>query len=165
MLKHKDNRTLNKSIDLLRIFILSGLFGVVILLFLVKLFDLQVLKGDYYASVAVPKTYKSSVIDNSRGQIYDRNGNVLVSNKKTYNISIDRATLYSRDYNTSLIKFLEFCENNGIEYKDNLPVSTVAPFETDDSYIFDNSKLRLVKRFLSNNSLDESVLFSGLIKV
>ena len=159
MYKKKDNRTLNKSIDILRIMILSGLFGVVILLFLFKLFDLQVLKGDYYASVAIPKTYKRSIIENSRGQIYDRNGTVLVSNKKTYNISIDRATLDSNDYNTTLLKFLEFCGNIGIEYEDKLPVEKEFPYETDDSYIFDNTKLRLVKRFISNNNLEENVIF------
>ena len=158
MFKQKDNRTLNKSIDILRILIIAGLFGAVVLLFLFKLFDLQVLKGDYYSEIAVPKTYKSSVIKNSRGQIYDRNGTVLVSNKKIYNVSVDKATLDSNDYNSCLLKFIEFCNSNGIEIVDNLPVSSAFPYEMDESYIFDNDKLRLVKRFLSNNNLQDNVL-------
>ena len=58
MLKQKDKRSLNKSIDMLRIVIMAVLFGAVILLFLFKLIQLQIVDEEYYTENAVPKTYK-----------------------------------------------------------------------------------------------------------
>ena len=160
MLKHKDKRTLNRSIDILRIVILSVLFGVFILMFLFKLFDLQVLKTEYYSSIAVPKTYRTQTLEMSRGQIYDRNGNLLVSNKKIYNISIDKTTIDSDDYNTVLLSFIEFCSKNSIELVDNLPVSNVYPYTLDEEYIFDDTKVKMLKKFAKNNELEESEFIS-----
>ena len=86
MFKQKDKRSINKSIDAMRITAIAVLFAVVVLLFFVRLFKLQVLDREYYESIAVPKMYMDQRVENGRGQIYDRNGNLLVSNKKQYNV-------------------------------------------------------------------------------
>ncbi len=154
MFKQKDKRTLNKSIDMLRITVVAVLFGVVILLFFVRLFHLQVVKRDYYASIAVPKTFKEQRIEMSRGQIYDRNGKLLVSNKKQYNISINKATLDSNDYNTTLLEFIKFCIRHNVSVSDSLPVSAVYPYVLDNEYIFDADKEKKLNKFIKNNNLE-----------
>jgi len=156
MFKQKDNRSLNKSIDMLRITCIAVLFAVVILLFFVRLFQLQVIQKDYYSSMAIPKTYVDTKIEVSRGQIFDRNGALLVSNKKQYNISISKATLNSNDYNTSLLAFISFCDEHGIVFEDKLPVTHTVPYVLDNEYIFDAEKEKMLQKFIANNELEAS---------
>ena len=160
MFKQKDKRTLNKSIDMLRIIIVAILFGVVVLLFFGTLFKLQVLDREYYASMAVPKTYREQTLEMSRGQIFDRKGNLLVSNKKSYNISISKTTLNSDDYNSSLYEFIRFCIKHGIVIEDKLPVSQVYPFVLNNEYIFDSEKEKMLNKFIKNNYLEPKDVLS-----
>lgn len=155
MSKKKDSRSLNKRIDLLRIVVMAVLFGVVILLFLFKMAELQILKRNYYSEIAVPKTFRQDAIEMSRGQIYDRNGEVLVSNRKTFNVSVDGTALDSKDYNTVLLRFIDFCAENDIELKDYLPVTQEYPYILDQDYIFDDRKTNLLNKFIKNNELSE----------
>ena len=161
MLKKKDNRSLNKSIDLLRIVIMSVLFGAVILLFVFKLAVLQIIEHDSYSSEAVLKTYKTRPIEMSRGHIYDRNGVLLVSNEKMYNVAVQYSTLDGLDYNTSLLKFIDFCDKHSIELSENLPVSKNAPYVFDEDYIFDETKEKLLNEFIEINLLSDEPLFGG----
>lgn len=161
MFKQKDKRSLNKSIDMLRITSIAVLFGVVVLLFFVRLFQLQIIKKDYYSSIAIPKTYRSQRIEVSRGQIFDINGKLLVQNKKQYNITINKATLDNNDYNTTLLEFIRFCMRHNIQLTDNLPVSAVYPYELDNEYIFDADKEKKLKKLISNNQYDENDVFAS----
>lgn len=168
-MQKKNNSTLNNRIVVFRTIILAALFGVVIFLFLCKIFQLQVIMGDYYSSMAVPKVYRQSTLEMSRGQIYDRNGVVLVSNVKSYNVSVDGATLDSSDYNSVLLKFVEFCEQYGIELTDNLPVTDNYPHILDEDYIFDDKKTSMLNKFIrvyelndKNFLSDDNALYSYL---
>lgn len=161
MLKKKDNRTLNKSIDFLRIVIMSVLFGAVILLFLWQLVDLQILRHEDISSEVVLKTYKTRPIEMSRGHIYDRNGKLLVSNKKIYNVVIQYSTIDSKDYNTSILRFIDFCTRYGIELTENLPVSKKKPYVFDEDYIFNKEKEKLLSEFIKLNLLTDEPFFTA----
>ena len=161
MQKKKDNRSLNKSIDLLRIVMMSVLFGAVILLFVFKLLDLQIVKHDKYTSEVVLNTYKTRPIKMSRGHIYDRNGFLLVSNEKTYSVAAQYSTLDSADYNTTLLKFIDFCDKNNLELSDKLPVAKNVPYVFDVDYIFDKQKEKMLREFVSINLLADEPLFSA----
>lgn len=154
----KNNRTLNKSIDILRIVIISVLFCTAILLFVFKLFELQVVKHDKYAEESIPKIEKTRTLEISRGHIYDRNGVVLASNVKSYNVVIDKAFLVDNDYNTPLLYFIKLCSENGIELVDKLPVSKQYPYVLDENYIFDEEKDKLLNRFVSDFELEDENL-------
>ena len=159
MLKKKDNRTLNNRIDLLRIVVMSVFFGAFILLFLIKLIDLQILKHDEYSAEVVQKTYTTHTVEMSRGHIYDRNGIPLVTNRKSYNVVVDKATIDGKDYNSVILSFIDFCVDNGIELSDNLPVSEKYPYNFDEDYIFDEDKERVLNSFIKDNELSDKSLF------
>ncbi len=160
MLKKKDNRTLNNSIDLLRIVIMSVVFGTVILLFLFKLITLQIVEHEEFASDAVVKTYKSSTVEMSRGHIYDRNGVLLASNQKKYSVAVEYSTLDSSDYNTTLLSFIDFCDKHNILLENSLPVSNEYPFVFDTDYIFDTSKEKKLTEFINLNLLANEPFFN-----
>jgi len=70
-------------------YLLIGVFGIYIL----RLFYLQILQGDYYFSQAEENRTKSISLATERGIIYDRNGYVLARNIASYNVVITPADL------------------------------------------------------------------------
>lgn len=75
----------------------SGVFRIVILLAFVvlaaQLWKLQVVEGETYRALADANRFRLSQVAASRGVIYDRNGELLVRNRPTYNVIIIPAYL------------------------------------------------------------------------
>ncbi len=124
-----------ERISKLRAMVLLGLFLLVIVLFGVKLFDLQIIetKGDTNNTT----TYTSLTrVKAARGDILDRNGNILVGNRASYDLVFNHYVIESADgVNQYLYRLLEKCEELGAEYYDHFPVTKTRPFEyTLDDY-------------------------------
>ena len=144
----------------LRIIIVLSLFAATLVLFLSRLMVLQIAKNDYYESLAIPKNYKNAIVETSRGNILDANGKVLVSNTKTPSIRINRSYLDTAQINNVILKFLDICQKNGVQIKDNLPVSSDFPYTLDKDYIFDAKATRALTKFLTTNEINESSIYS-----
>jgi stage V sporulation protein D (sporulation-specific penicillin-binding protein) len=83
-----------------RTLILMTMCGVVAFAVLVwKLYQIQIVKHDYYERLAVEQQTRQSVVTASRGTIYDRNGNVLAmsASVETVFISPYEMNLYKED--------------------------------------------------------------------
>ncbi|MBR2606396.1 MAG: penicillin-binding protein 2 [Bacteroidaceae bacterium] len=68
-----------------RKFILGGAIIIVLLMYIVRLFTLQVLSDEYKTKADSNAFYKKTIYP-SRGLIYDRNGELLVYNQPAYDI-------------------------------------------------------------------------------
>ncbi len=102
------------------------LVAAVILGFGYILFDLQIINHEYYAAKnSAVRTYKIP-IEAARGDIVDRNGNILVTNKQANSIILDAAYFPSRNENAErnkiLYNLIKLFEKNGEEYINNLPL-------------------------------------------
>lgn len=99
------------------------------------LYDLQINNGEEYARQAQNKIAEQETVEAARGQILDRNGQVLVSNKVVYQVSLD-TSLMKEDRNRILLELMEIAREEGVEWTDNLPISDSAPFTftTDNPY-------------------------------
>ena len=73
------------------------------LVFVVTLFDAQIVNGDDYLAQSIRTNAKSETVKASRGVITDRNGKVLVSNRAVYTLNFD-SSLVSSDEPIILIK-------------------------------------------------------------
>ena len=60
-------------------FILLAILGV-------RLYYLQIIKGDYYSEKAENQRIRLIPIPAPRGAIFDRNGKILVDSRPTYNV-------------------------------------------------------------------------------
>lgn len=69
-----------------RKFVLSGLIIFVLLVYIMRLFSLQVLSNDYKSKADSNAFYKKTVYP-ARGLMYDRNGKLLVYNQPAYDIT------------------------------------------------------------------------------
>ncbi len=66
----------------------------------------------------------------ARGSVLDRNGELLVSDRTVYDVSISRSQLLSsEDPNGTILKLIRACDQYGVEYNDSFPVTMTAPFE------------------------------------
>ena len=109
-----------------RIFLV--LFLVVMLLYGFKLYDLQIIQTggstDNTTTFTVYTTVKAA-----RGDILDTNGNVLVSNRASYNLAMNHYVLLTADgTNDYLYQLVNRCKEVGIEYTEHFPISRERPF-------------------------------------
>lgn len=66
----------------------------------------------------------------ARGNILDRNGNVLVTNRASYDLTINHYVLTSSaDPNATMYELVQLCKERGLEYTDHLPLTMEQPFE------------------------------------
>lgn len=65
----------------------------------------------------------------ARGNILDRNGNVLVTNRASYDLMINHFVLTSSAQpNETLLKLVKLCREMGVEYEEHLPITKETPF-------------------------------------
>ncbi len=109
---------------------LLALLAFVIILgaFALKLYDLQIIetggKTDNQATFTTLTRVKAA-----RGDILDRNGNLLVSNRASYDLIINHYVLLTADgTNENILRLIRRCEEAGIEYTEHFPVSSERPF-------------------------------------
>ena len=70
-----------------RKYILSGVVLLIFIIYLTQFFSLQINDGDRNKSLADSNACYKKAIYPARGQMYDRNGKLLVSNKASYDIT------------------------------------------------------------------------------
>lgn len=93
------------------------------------LYDIQVKNHDYYvAQSSAVKTY-TVPIEAARGEILDRNGNILVTNRKGNAIILDAAYFPSAKDNEArnkiVLRLINLFKKNKEEYVHNLPLKLV----------------------------------------
>ena len=118
-----------ERITRLRVTVLMTLFALLIGFFALKLYDLQIIQtgGD---TDNVKKFYTITRVKAARGDILDRNGNVLVTNRATYDMVLNHFVILSNgNANDHLLKLVHLCRELGISYNEHFPVTKQAPFQ------------------------------------
>lgn len=103
------------------------------------LYDLQINNGDSYYDQTRRKIPETQSVPAARGQLLDRNGQVLVSNRVIYQVTLDLGLMdkdEERGRNEILLALLRAARTEGVEWTDNLPITRTAPFRftTDAPY-------------------------------
>ena len=109
--------------------VLLGLFSLIMVLYAMRLFKLQIIDTDgntdnttLYSTVTTVRA--------ARGDILDRNGKVLVGNRASYDLVFNHFVIKSADNrNEYLYTLLKKCEELGVEHQDHLPITQTRPFE------------------------------------
>ncbi len=98
--------------------------------YLIRLYNIQVTSvREMGSEQAGSYTYQTRVTA-ARGEIIDRNGNVLVGNRASFNlVLINEALFNSEDYNESLRKLTNLAHERGLTITDHFPVTMTKPYE------------------------------------
>ena len=142
---------------------LIAIFAFIMLLYAVKLFDLQIIQTDGNTDNTTLYTTVTTVRA-ARGDILDRNGKVLVGNRASYDLVFNHFVIKSADNrNQYLYTLLKKCEELGVEHQDHLPVTMQRPFEyTLDEYT--TAWQRYFHNFMVDWGLDPDVTAPLLIQ-
>ncbi len=119
-----------------------------------RLYDLQILKGDMYMEVAEERLTSNIVKKAPRGEIFDRYGEPLVSNKVAYDLVLQIAGQSAAELNETIMDVLEILDEEGIEVKDSLPVS-YAPYY----FTFEENKTTAQDWFLNNKYINDKIFY------
>lgn len=102
--------------------------------YLVFLYRLQIIEGEAYYNRSNEITQTTRPVTAARGNILDRYGRVLVSNKECYNLQIDTDKLFANeDPNAVILELVKMVQSFGDSYTDDLPISMEPPFEYDEN--------------------------------
>ena len=104
-----------KKIASSRLVALSVLFVGMFTLLTVNLFNLQIVHGEDYLNEYMQKTEKVIYTPGTRGNILDRNGNVLAYNELAYSVAIQDTGVYNAtgDRNKMLLRLVTILEKHG----------------------------------------------------
>ena len=109
------------AILLLIIFLILSLYGI-------RLFRLQIIEAKDTDNTT--KYVTQTRVKASRGNLYDRNGNLLVGNRASYDLVFNHYVITSSDNtNESLYRLVNKCRELGLEYIDHFPITKDRPFE------------------------------------
>lgn len=100
---------------------------------LFKLFDLQLVKGNGYREIADNRLSANIVVKAPRGEIFDRYGTPLVTNKVGYRIVMQRGSMNDEELNSSFERVTDLLKSSGCEYYDTFPIE-------DGKYDFKSEK-------------------------
>lgn len=131
-----------------RLFILSlfftGLFGILG----VRLFNLQIVNGEDYQESYMALTEKTVKLDSTRGNIYDRNGNVLAYNELSYDVTIQDNGDYTRtnDRNRMLLELVQILYRHGESVEGEFSIG----FDSSGEMVYTTTSESSKRRFIAD---------------
>ena len=90
--------------------------------FFARLINLQIINGADYEVMALKKSVNSTIVKAPRGEILDRYGRPLVTNRMAFHVVIDKMRLGKNDLNTLIFHLVEIFDKNEVDYTDSLQI-------------------------------------------
>lgn len=129
-----------------RVFALAVIFTLMFAGLVGKLFNMQIVNGEQYLTQYVSKTLQTVYTPGTRGNIYDRNGNVLAHNELAYAVTVQDTGAYrkNQDKNLMLLNLIRVLEKHGETVEGKLEVT----IDQNGDMVFTTSSEAARKRFL-----------------
>lgn len=132
-----------------RFFIVGVVIVILFSVLVVRLFNLQIINEDYYMSTYIQKAEKTIYTSGTRGQITDRNGNVLAYNKVTYTVVFEDVIKSSKTKNAQLNEIaynaIKIIEENGDSLIVDFPIIKNDDGNYEYSFTSETKKIRFLK--------------------
>jgi len=138
-----------------RIIILCALVAVFISVTAVGLAELQIVKGQQYRQTSGRTITRTEQVEAARGEIYDRYGRPLITNRTSYNIVLDPSLMPSEEKNSILLSLINICSAHGTRHADTLPVGNLPPYELESEMTSQQSSR--LSRYIKNKGLHEDI--------
>lgn len=141
-----------------RLFVLIIAFCIMFAILINRVFYLQIVKGQYYMDNYKMQILKTREVAGTRGNIYDRNGNLLAYNELAYSVTIeDNITGDSRNkrLNKILDKIIKIVESNGDSVISDFGVVLDSAGNYEYSQTNKTLKLRFIADVYGLKTIDE----------
>ena len=136
---------------------LLTLVAIVLSFFCIKLYMMQI--GNESGGINNMTTYITRTrVRASRGDILDTKGNVLVTNRASYDLVFNHyVILNAGDPNERLLELALLCKEQGIDYADHFPVSYTWPFVYTADELSTTWKLYFQMFLASRGDMDSDI--------
>ena len=159
----KDNR--GSQLRPRRMVALLLIIVMVLGIFSVRLFQIQIVQGDEYANFVKNTSYRTSVsVAASRGEIVDCNQVPLVSNRTSYAVVLDynyfphgSSEEKYREQNECLLALTEILGKEDEQWNDTLPISVEAPYTFEEGRESGIARLKTSLRMASYATAEQCV--------
>ncbi len=158
-----------------RIFVIVVVFCILSAILIQRVFYLQIVKGQSYAQDYKLQIQKTRTVSGTRGNIYDRNGNLLAYNALAYSVTIEDSGEYdtiaqkNKELNKVISSVIDIVESNG----DSIINSFGIILDNNNEYKFSSenktTRLRFIADVYGKQTIDElskkqsSITAQGLI--
>lgn len=118
-----------------RYLILSIITILIAIIYIFQLFNLQIIQGAEYREKSQTRMLRTETVEAARGEIYDRNGVVLATNKLTNNVEIYKVNVDVDEQNTAIATLITILESNGDKIYSTFPIN-----DTLDGFSFSSEE-------------------------
>ncbi len=144
-----DKRNVRYNILIVLVYII----GIVLL---IQLFNLQIVHGEEYLEKSSSRLTRETTILAARGNILDRNGNILAGTESKYSLNIYKSKIDINTLNNTALQVIKVLEANNDSYNDEFPIS-INPVE----YSISDEQ---VKKWLQSNGILEDLTAEDAIQ-
>ena len=135
--------------------ILTIVIYVIGIILISKLFELQIVKGSEYRELSNTRLSRESVLEASRGEIYDRSGNVLATTSSSFNIELYKTKIDNETLNDCILNLIKLFEGYNIGYQNNFPINNES---TEFTIQGEDLKKWLTKYKFNENATPQDVM-------
>lgn len=129
---------------------------VISIVFIITLFNLQIINGEEYREQSEKRMLRTKTVTAPRGEIYDRNGVILATNKLSYDIRLYKVRVNTKQQNDGILRLIEILDENSDKVYSTFPVN-----DTLDGFNFENEEEE--KAWKKEVKLDENLTFNEVI--
>lgn len=106
----------------IRVIILDVIMGLVGCVFIIQLFNLQIVHGEEYREESQNRVLRQMQVTAPRGEILDRYGEILATNREGYNVLLYKIKMTDEERNTQVLKLAKILKENEVNYRDTFPI-------------------------------------------
>ena len=152
----------NRRIQVVLAFLLA-----IVLAYTYVLYDLQIVQGADFLARSTRKIPEVQTVSAARGEILDRYGRPLVSNRLSYNVVLNTGRMGDTESkNETLLRLTQLCQAEGLTWSDSLPISKTAPFYFTENTASSGSTAAIrFERYLENRRAPKTEVAEALREV
>lgn len=140
----------------LRVRSIAGVLTVLLLVFAFALYDLQIVNGKEYEAQSTRTITTVETVEAARGEMVDRYGRVLVTNRTTYEVTLNTSVMgVEAERNPNLLALLAICREEGVVWNDTFPMTAEEPFAFNTDALTETGLTRY-KSFLTKMGWTEA---------
>lgn len=129
---------------------------VISVIFIATLFNLQIVNGENYREQSEKRMLRTKNITAPRGEIYDRNGVILATNKLSYDVELYKVRVSTKEQNDGILRLVEILNENSDKVYSTFPVN-----DDLNGFNFENDEEE--QKWKKEMKLDSTLTFDQVI--
>ena len=98
------------------------------LTFIYRLMQLQIVHGETYKEQSEQRLLSSKVLKPQRGEIFDRFGRPLATNRMGFSVQVHRTDIPTQEFHQTLLRLYNTMNEEEMIYVDRFPITMTSPF-------------------------------------